>query len=236
MLADSERGIRVGAALIRARLAPRVHTNPSQFKSGALVRRLHPRTTNVAQLDDTRPRDGAASGCDLAALFGEHADGLAGAVRGVLGRGADVQEVLQEAFLRAWKARAAGRMPSEPVGWVFVVTLNLAKDLRRARRRRGASVPLEDVHSMKLQSNMASPHATLEGREAVDAARAAIHRLEDKLKEVFVLRVSAGLSFDAIADSLDIPVGTAKTRMRAALLQLRHRLAPHAAPEAGSES
>ena len=90
---------------------------------------------------------------------------------------------------------------------------------------------------MKLESREPTPEARLEGREALQAARAAIHRLKDTEREVFHLRVSAGLSFEAIAEALGIPVGTAKSRMRAALLHLRTSLAQHApAFEAGGES
>ena len=57
--------------------------------------------------------------------------------------------------------------------------------------------------------------------------------LEDDVKEVFLLRVSGELTFEAIAEALGIPVGTAKTRMRTALRRLRSHLA-HLAPGAGT--
>jgi len=166
---------------------------------------------------------------DLERLFRRHADGLAGAVRGVLGPTADVQEVLQEAFLRAWRALAAGQRPGEPVGWVFVLTLNLARDLRRKASRRGSPIALDEVDEMVQAKSDVEPARRLEGREALAAARAAIHALPEREKEVFLLRTSGELSFAAVAQSLEIPVGTAKTRMRAALASLRARLA-HLAP------
>lgn len=170
---------------------------------------------------------------DLAALFREHAAGLAGAVRGILGPRADEQEVLQEAFLRAWKALAAGTRPARPKAWVFVLTLNLARDLRRRAARRGNGTDWNEVDEMRLTTQEAGPDARLESEEAVAAARAAIYRLGEEEKEVFLLRVSGELSFDAIAENLGIPVGTAKTRMRAALGRLRQHL--HAfAPDGGA--
>ena len=68
----------------------------------------------------------------------------------------------------------------------------------------------------------------LEGREALGAAREAILRLEEDVKQVFLLRVSGELSFEAIAEALGIPVGTAKTRMRTALRRLQKHLAAFA--------
>ncbi|MAG59133.1 MAG: RNA polymerase subunit sigma [Planctomycetes bacterium] len=163
---------------------------------------------------------------ELAQLFQDHREGLAGAVRGVLGGRADVQEVIQDAYLKALRSLRAGTEPREPVAWVFVVVLNLAKDLRRKQVRRQPSLPLEDVSAMEL-STTTPPGRGLEHQEALDAARTAIEELRDAEKEVFLLRVSGGLTFGAIGDALGIPTGTAKTRMRSALLRLRGHLASY---------
>ncbi len=77
----------------------------------------------------------------LADLFRDNAAGLAGAARGVLGPGVDAQELLQDAFLKAWEAIRRGAYPRDPVAWVFVVTMNLARDRRRSAR---AVAPLAD--------------------------------------------------------------------------------------------
>ncbi len=161
---------------------------------------------------------------ELPALFQNHRSGLAGAVRGVLGPAAETGELLQEAFLRAWRALQRGFEPRDPVAWMFVITLNLAKDQRRQRSRRRPSHPLEEVDPMQLRSTESPPDASALQQEALVAARRAIHSLRDAEKEVFLLRVSAGLSFDAIGSALGIPVGTAKTRMRTALARLRGEL------------
>lgn len=164
---------------------------------------------------------------DLEALFEAHRDGLAGAVRGILGPAADVQDVLQEAFLRAWRAREAGREGRDPRAWIFVVTLNTARDARRRWRFR-RSAPLEESGAMHVQTRDPGPHGRIEQDEALSAARTAIHGLGENEREVFLLRVSGELTFDAIGTALGIPVGTAKTRMRRALEELRVTLARHA--------
>lgn len=175
---------------------------------------------------------------DLAALFQQHRDGLAGAVRGVLGPRGDVQEVLQEAFLRALRALSRGQVRGELVGFAFVVTLNTARDFQRKGARAARSRPIEEVPAMQLTANEPEPGHGLATAEAVRAARAAIERLEDRAKDVFFLRVAGGLSFEAAAGQLGIPVGTAKTRMRNALLELRRSLAsfaPAAEPASGRD-
>jgi RNA polymerase sigma-70 factor (ECF subfamily) len=84
---------------------------------------------------------------------------------------------------------------------------------------------------MELPATEAGPHAASERHEAVAAASAAIERLAEPEKEIFLLRTSGGLSFEAAAQALGVPVGTAKTRMRSALLHLRGALAAHAPKE-----
>jgi RNA polymerase sigma-70 factor (ECF subfamily) len=182
----------------------------------------------------SEPRPESLQGQDLADLFRDHGEGLAGAVRGVLGS-ADTQEILQEAFLKALGALSNGFTPRHPVAWIFVITMNLARDHRRKEQRRNKGTAggtrvvqnLEDVNPMELQSKEPAPSAGLERAEALAAARNAIHDLRPKEREVFLLRTSAGLSFKEAAESLRIPVGTAKTRMRAALANLRRTLTPH---------
>ena len=173
------------------------------------------------------PADDAAP-LDLARLFHDHRGGLAGAVRGVLGGGAEVTEllpeILQDAFLRVWRAKERGTLPADPVGYVFVTTLNLARDHRRRRATSADTKSLEEVPEMELTTHDVAPHERLEREEQVTAARAAIARLKDAEKDVFFLRVSGGLTFDGVAEALGIPVGTAKTRMRAALARVRGAL------------
>ncbi|MBK8979036.1 MAG: sigma-70 family RNA polymerase sigma factor [Planctomycetes bacterium] len=164
----------------------------------------------------------------LAELFQAHRQGLAGAVRGIAGAALDPAELLQEAFLRALAAVRRGAVPDDPVAWAFVLTMNVARDARRrlARQRRVAS--LDEVADMEDDQGVQNPARQLARDEAVAAARAAIERLGDGEKDVFLMRVSGELTFEAAARELGIPVGTAKTRMRAALARLRRALAEHA--------
>jgi RNA polymerase sigma-70 factor (ECF subfamily) len=159
----------------------------------------------------------------LAQLFQEHRQGLSGAVRGVLGGSADVAEVLQDAFLKCWQGWQRDGAPSDPVAWIFVVTWNVAVDVRRRGQRRPPHTSLDEETAMKLHTE-SPPLQALEAREELAFAQAAIERLADPEKQVFLLRVSGGLTFDAVAVALAIPLGTAKTRMRTALQKLRRSL------------
>ncbi|MHC4822379.1 MAG: RNA polymerase sigma factor, partial [Planctomycetota bacterium] len=159
---------------------------------------------------------------------------LLGTAYGVLGHREDAREAVQEAFLKCWRRRHDAPSLRTPRAWVFSVVLNAARDLRRRRKvRRTGTLPPEDV--MPPSSTVADPAATAERREAVSRAREAIGHLPDAEKEVFLLRQNGELTFTQIGESLGIPVGTAKTRMRAALRRLREALdaGPSTRPAAG---
>jgi RNA polymerase sigma factor (sigma-70 family) len=162
----------------------------------------------------------AAAEPSLSELFQAHRQGLAGAVRSAMGPSADVAELLQEAFLKCWQGWQRGPRPSDPVAWIFVVTWNVAADARRRRQRRPPHASLHE-DEMPAPTTHTSPTHALEQREAVVRAQAAVAGLSDPEQQVFLLRVAGELTFDAVAAALSIPVGTAKTRMRAALQKLR---------------
>lgn len=171
---------------------------------------------------------------ELAALFRDHASGLAGAVRGILGGRTDTREVLQDVYLKAHRAIEAGAAPRDPVGWLFVMTLNCARDIARRERRSERTTDIEEIDAMQLSQDAETPVHIAERNERVRAAREAIQGLDDPLKDVFLLRVSGELRFEDVAELLRIPVGTAKTRMRAALARLRWALDAHE-PSGGGE-
>lgn len=155
----------------------------------------------------------------LQQLFQAHRQGLAGAVRSVLGPAADVAEVLQDAFLKCWRKWQDGTRPQDAVAWMFVITWNTAADVRRSRQRRPVHQPF-DEHD-PVAHTIQPPSMALEQRETIARAEAAIGALSDPEQQVFLLRVSGEQTFEAIAQALAIPLGTAKTRMRAALAKVR---------------
>jgi len=166
----------------------------------------------------------------LTELFQTHRSGLAGAVRSVLGPTADVTEVLQDAFLKCWRAWQDGTRPKDLLAWTFVITWNTATDARRARQRRPKHEPLNEEQTVSARPHP-SPTRALEQRESVTQAQAAIARLKSDDQQVFLLRVAGELSYEGIAEALAIPIGTAKTRMRRALHQLRTALGTPTAKE-----
>ena len=174
-----------------------------------------------------------ADGDPVALRFQALRDRLVGTSYYVLGHRDDANEAVQEAFVRCWRARGRVRgvvndehgAVTDLDAWIFTVVLNTSKDLRRRRRvRRAEALPTEET--MHPVSPEPGPVAVAERRDALARIRALIHTLPDAEREVFLLRQNGDLTFEAIAATLGAPVGTVKTRMRAALRRLREALEP----------
>lgn len=178
---------------------------------------------------------GADPGDALTARFQSLRERLLGTAWCVVGDREDALEVVQEAFLRCWRARDRAGAPvvADPDAWIFAVLLNAARDLRRRRKvRRAESLPPEEA--MTQTETGTDPARRAAAREDLVRVRAAIRDLPEGEREVFLLRQNGELPYERIAISLGIPVGTAKTRMRRALLRLRAVIDPTASPVTGA--
>ena len=156
----------------------------------------------------------------------------------VAGR-ADAEDVVQEAFLRFWRARerareggqfsGAGRI-GDPVAYLFACVKPAAMDWQRGGRRRGRreeAVALARAEAASDDPLLSGPLEQAERRAAVEAALA---RLPEPQREVLVLKVWAGLSFPQIAQALGVPTDTAASRYRYALAKLREQLSEELIP------
>jgi RNA polymerase sigma-70 factor (ECF subfamily) len=171
-------------------------------------------------MDRDDPPDAAGQAVTL--LFQRLGDRLLGTASFVLGHREDAREVVQEAFVRLWPRRAEVEGHRNPEAFVFAVVLNAARDLRRRRRvRRAGALPVGEDEPMAA---VVDPAVAVERREEVSRARAAIAALPEDEREVFLLRQNGDLTFEVVAETLGIPVGTAKSRMRHALQRLRSAL------------
>lgn len=133
---------------------------------------------------------------------------------------ADAEDVLQEAFVRFWKHQR--KLGGEPLGLLFASIRRVAVDLARRNLRR---VRRELVAGEDEACGGADLFLPLEENdERRLAIEAAIRQLPEKLREVLVLKIWGGLTFEQIAAQLDIPANTAASRYRYALTALRELL------------
>ena len=137
----------------------------------------------------------------------------------------DARELAQETFLSAYQALPRWRPHARLSTWLFYIARNQALDrLRRARHVE--FVPLDEVLAEQLPASTLTPEAALQARQRVMALEAALGRLSVEHREILLLRDIEDLSYDDIAQVLNISLGTVKSRIaraRAGLLQLMPR-------------
>ncbi|MBB5742925.1 RNA polymerase sigma-70 factor (ECF subfamily) [Microbacterium ginsengiterrae] len=125
--------------------------------------------------------------------------------RRVLVSGADVDDVVQEAFVTAWQRLSDLEDLSAVKSWLMRIVGRKAMDRVRARR---PQVPIDDIdHPV---STDASPARTVEARAGVEALSAALGELPDAQRQSWVLREMGGLSYEEVAAELGVPVTTVR--------------------------
>jgi RNA polymerase sigma-70 factor (ECF subfamily) len=158
----------------------------------------------------------------LARAFAQARDELVRALAGLLGDPDDAQDVAQEAFLKCWRRRDNAGEVRDLKAWIFRVGLNAARDLRRnVWRRRSRPLVAIDLPDGRTTE---SPNHLAVYRETLARFQAALRTLRPEERDVFLLRHLHNLPYDEIARRHRLPVGTVKTRMRAALGRLRRVL------------
>ena len=166
----------------------------------------------------------------LEEAFSRYQDELLGTLYYLVGNIEDARDALQEAFIKCWRNRRGVSEVVNLKAWIFRITLNAGRDLRSsAWRRRRRSLPEDET---MLTSHDSQPEAELLRRERLARVRRALLELRPEEQEVFLLRQNGQMTYDEIARSIDIPLGTVKTRMRLALAKLREALGPESSDRA----
>ena len=141
----------------------------------------------------------------------------------------EVEDVAQEAFLKAYRALPLFRGDSAFYTWLYRIAVNTAKNYLVARSRRPPAQDLEidEVESTETGSvlrEIESPEGSLSTSELKVAVEAALDSLPEELKTAFILREFSGLSYEDIAEVMDCPVGTVRSRIFRAREAIDHKI------------
>ena len=149
---------------------------------------------------------------------------IQGAIYRVVGSDEDARDLAQEAFLKAYRALGSFRREARFSSWLYQIALNLCRD--RLRRRRGKTFVSLDETGVAERSRSPDPsvHQQLEARDLARIVTREIEDLAAEQREAIVLKEYQGLTFAEIADVLDVPLSTVKTRLYRGLNQLRRGL------------
>lgn len=145
----------------------------------------------------------------------------------LMGDAAEAEDVTQEVYIRAWSRLEGLRQPAAVLPWLSRITRNVARDrLRWWKRRRVArdgndrAPPLAEPPA----SAQPLPSEALLAAELGEAVRRATRALPEKLRVCLLLREVEGMSYEEIARLLEVPLGTAESRVHRARQALARRL------------
>jgi RNA polymerase sigma-70 factor (ECF subfamily) len=157
------------------------------------------------------------------ALVERHADAIARFAASV-GAREDVEDLVQETFVRAFSSLESFRGESTLRTWLFTIARRLLLDRRRSERRRGGGSRM----AVEVQdSDAVTEFDALDGVVADETERRmreAVARLTPTQREVFTLRVSEGMSYKEIADAVDTTEGAARVHYHNAMRAIKEFL------------
>ena len=160
-------------------------------------------------------------------LIERHQALVAGTVARMLGSNADVEDISQQVFIRVW--RSAGRYVARAkfTTWLLKITRNLVfNEMRRVKRHPHVPVQADpETEELPLKDeNMETPDATLLQTELQQAIESAITQLPETQRMALVLRRYEDLSYEEIADVLELSLPAVKSLLFRARSELRERL------------
>lgn len=144
---------------------------------------------------------------------------------------AEAEDVAQEAFLKAYRALRSFRGDSAFYTWLYRIAINTAKNALVSNRRRPVdfNLDMQDPDQYERQNRLReidSPDRLLLTEEIRDTVQRAIAQLPEDLRTAIVLRELEGLSYEEIAEAMDCPVGTVRSRIFRAREAIDAKLRP----------
>ncbi len=137
-----------------------------------------------------------------------------------LGMRVDVDEVVQDTFVRAFGAIESFRSEAAFRTWLFTIARRLVLDRRRSAKRRGTEVEVQEDDAASSDD----PLSSMVAQEMEDRLRAAVLRLTTLQREVFTLRVTEGMGYKEIADLVGSTEGAARVHYHHAMRSVKEFL------------
>ena len=163
-----------------------------------------------------RVQRGDRSAFDL--LFLRHRHKIHGLVSRFVRREEEIDDVVQESFIRAYRALPRFRLESAFYTWLYRIAINTAKNYLTAQNRRPSTLQ-GDIDEIELSeatgalTELGDPENEYLTGELEVAIRKALNALPDDLKNAVTFREFDGLSYEQIAEIMDCPVGTVRSRI-----------------------
>jgi len=149
---------------------------------------------------------------------------------------AEIEDVTQEAFIKAYRALANFRGDSAFYTWLYRIAVNTAKNYLMSQGRRAPTsteYDAEEAEGFEEASGLrdiATPDAQLMSKQIAQIVNATIDKLPEELKTAITLREIDGMSYEEIAQIMDCPIGTVRSR----IFRAREAVAEQLRPQMGT--
>lgn len=200
---------------------PRLPELRGNFWHFARVQYSEPAVNDDAQLiEQTLSGDPTAFG----QLVRKYQDRLYNTIVHVVGGADDALDVVQDAFVQAYLNLNGFKQSSAFYTWLYRIAFNVAITHRRRRKPTLSVEQAREDGGMEPVDDLAGPDEQLEEDERRQQVQQAIAALSEEYRAVVVLREIDGCCYETIAEILDLPIGTVRSRLHRARLQLREQL------------
>lgn len=131
----------------------------------------------------------------------------------------EIEDITQESFIKAYRALPQFRGESAFYTWLYRIAVNTAKNYLVARGRRAPTTTIldsdeaENLEGSELLHDISTPDAELQTKQIAAAVNEAVDSLPEELRTAITLREIEGLSYEEIAQMMDCPIGTVRSRI-----------------------
>lgn len=145
---------------------------------------------------------------------------------------AEVEDISQEAFIKAYRALPQFRGESAFYTWLYRIAVNTAKNYLVARGRRAPtttefnSEEAENFEDGEMLRDISTPDAELQTKQIAEAVNQAVEALPEELRTAITLREIEGLPYEEIAQMMDCPIGTVRSRIFRAREAIAEKIRP----------
>jgi RNA polymerase sigma-70 factor (ECF subfamily) len=158
---------------------------------------------------------------------------VAGNLYRVLGDRNELDDLVQEVFVIAFRGMARFRGEAKLSTWIYRVCVNVALGRLRSRSRRAPPIPYADLVEEPVDETATAPDVRIQQKQELEQAYRALEHLAPKKRIVFVLHEIQGLDIKEIASIVQAPLVTVRTRLHYARKEFYERVAVLEAGEGG---
>ena len=149
----------------------------------------------------------------------------------ILNNRSEAEDIAQDIFVKVFQSLHDFRGASRFSTWLYRITVNHCLNHLRRRTRQQQTLVVTEVEGWMQEAPAANPHKTLEQKERWALVQAKLQLLSPEHRTIILLRDFEGLSYDEIADVLQLESGTVKSRLHRARMELKALLEPYLAGE-----